>query len=121
MKDKKTVVIGASEKQGRYAAIAINMLHNKGFEVVPVGLRTGQVFGFPILAGQPVIDNVHTVTLYIRPEVQKPMYDYILSLKPKRIIFNPGTENREFEKLATDQGIETLEACTLVMLSVGSY
>ena len=119
--DKKTVVIGASENPGRYASIAINMLHKKGFEVVPVGLQKGSIFGFPILVNQPPVENVHTVTLYIRPEIQKTQYDYILSLHPKRIIFNPGTENRELEKLAQEKGIETLEACTLVMLSTGEY
>jgi uncharacterized protein len=121
MNDKKTVVLGASEKPGRYAAIAISMLNDKGFEVVPVGLRTGTILGFSILTGQPVIENVHTVTLYIRPGIQKSLYNYIMSLHPKRIIFNPGTENPEFEKMAKDQGIETIEACTLVMLSIGSY
>jgi len=118
---KKTVVIGASENPGRYASIAINMLHKKGFDVVPVGLQKGTIFGFSILINQPVIENVHTVTLYIRPEIQKTQYDYILSLQPKRIIFNPGTENREFEKLAAEKGIETVVACTLVMLSTGEY
>lgn len=119
--DKKTVVIGASENTGRYAAKAVNMLHDKGIAVIPVGLRKGTIHGFEILTGTPVIENVHTVTLYIRPELQKPLYDFIFSLKPKRIIFNPGTENKELKDMAHEQGIETLEACTLVMLSIGSY
>jgi len=89
--------------------------------VVPVGLQKGTIFGFPILINQPAIENVHTVTLYIRPEIQKTQYDYILSLHPARIIFNPGTENPEFEKLAKERGVETVVACTLVMLSTGEY
>ena len=115
------MVIGASENPGRYASIAIGMLTRHGHKIFPIGLRKGTILGFPILTGRPVIPDVDTVTLYIRPEIQKTMYDYILSLKPKRIIFNPGTENPEFEKMASEQGIETLEACTLVMLSIGNY
>lgn len=121
LSDKKTVVIGASQDPGRYSTIAIKMLHNKGIEVVALGLRKGTILGFPILTGRPEITDVHTVTLYIRPELQRPMYDYIFSLKPKRIIFNPGTENPEFEKKAGERGISTEVGCTLVMLSVGNY
>ena len=93
MDTKKTVVIGVSENQSRYSSMAVSRLKNKGIDVVAVGLRAGILYGIPILTGKPEIDNVHTVTLYIRPEIQKPLYEYILSLKPKRIIFNPGTEN----------------------------
>lgn len=121
MENKKTVVIGASEKPGRYANIAVERLMRNGYEVVPLGLKNGKVNGLDILTGRPEISNVHTVTLYIRPEIQKELYDYLLSLKPKRIIFNPGTENAEFEKMADDAGIETTEACTLVLLSVNEY
>ena len=115
------MVIGASENPGRYASIAISMLTRHGHKVFPIGLRKGTIHGFPILTNKPVIPAVDTVTLYIRPEIQKTMYDYILSLQPKRIIFNPGTENPEFEKMASEKGIETEEACTLVMLSIGNY
>lgn len=101
--------------------MAVNSLHNKGIDVIPVGLRKGTIHGFEILTGKPVIENVHTVTLYIRPEIQKSMYEYILSLNPKRIIFNPGTENKELKDMAMKKGIETQEACTLVMLSIGAY
>jgi predicted CoA-binding protein len=87
-------------------------------EIVPVGIKTGEVFGNKILdiKQKPKIENVDTVTLYIGPQRQPEWYDYILGLNPKRIIFNPGTENEEFEKMAEDKGIEALEACTLVML-----
>jgi uncharacterized protein len=120
-KSKKTVVVGAGTNPSRYASIAMNSLLNKGHEVVPIGLRKGNYLGLEILTGTPPVSDVHTVTLYIRPEIQKKLYDYLLSLKPARIIFNPGTENPEFEKMARQQGIETLEACTLVMLSIGAY
>lgn len=119
--NKKTVVIGASENTDRYASMAVQRLHAKGYEVVPIGLHEGTIFGVPIRAGKPQIENVDTVTLYIRPEIQMTLYDYILSLKPKRIIFNPGAENPEFEALAEKNGIEAVEACSLVMLSIGIY
>ena len=118
---KNTVVIGVSENTERYAAMAVNRLNSHGHKVFPVGLNKGTIHGFPILTDKPFIPDVDTVTLYIRPEIQKAMYEYIISLKPKRIIFNPGAENPELEKLAAEKGIETLEACTLVMLSIGAY
>lgn len=121
MKNKKTVVIGASEKPGRYANIAIARLLSKGYEVVPIGLKKGIVGELEILTGKPSIPGVDTITLYIRPELQRELYTYLLSLKTKRIIFNPGTENEEFERLATDAGIEVEEACTLVLLSMDAF
>lgn len=119
----KTVIIGATPNQSRYAFMAAEMLNQYKHEMVPVGIKSGEVFGKPILdiRQKPVIDDVHTVTLYIGPQHQAEWYDYILNLKPKRIIFNPGTENSEFEKLAEDHEIEVLEACTLVMLRTGQY
>ena len=119
--NKKTVVLGASNNPSRYSYVAVNRLLQHGHEVVPVGVKKGSVAGINILNNQPEILNVHTVTLYMRDEIQKPLYDYIFSLNPKRIIFNPGTENEELEQLAKSKGIETIEACTLVMLSVGNY
>ena len=92
-------------------------------EIVPVGIKDGAVFGKEILNifEKPLIEGVHTVTLYIGPQRQPEHIDYILSLKPKRIIFNPGTENDDFEQRARKQGVETLEACTLVMLRSLQY
>ncbi len=119
--DKKTLVLGATTNTSRYSNIAVHRLHRNDVEAVPVGIREGEIDGTPILHGQPQIDDVHTITLYLNPERQKPYYDYILGLKPKRIIFNPGTENPELIRLAKQQGIETEIACTLVMLSTGSY
>lgn len=118
---KKTVVIGASEKPGRYANMAVHRLLHYGHEVIPIGLKPGIIEGIRILTGTPEIKDVDTVTLYIRPQLQPALYDYILSLQPKRIIFNPGTENDELALKAMSKGIETEEACTLVMLSTGGY
>lgn len=116
---KKTVVIGATPNPSRYAYLAANMLTEYGHEVVPLSIhKDGQVAGKEILdlRAKPAVTGVDTVTLYIGPQRQPEWYDYILSLHPKRIIFNPGTENEEFEKLAEQQGIEATEACTLVLL-----
>lgn len=115
---KKTVIIGATTNQGRYAYLAARMLTEYNHEIVPVGIKDGAVFGKEILDiyDRPVIEDVDTVTLYIGPQRQPEHIDYILSLKPKRIIFNPGTENDEFIKRAEEEGVEALEACTLVML-----
>jgi uncharacterized protein len=115
---KKTVIIGATPDRSRYAFLAANMLQQYENEFVPVSIKTGEVLGKEILdlRKRPPIKDVDTVTLYIGTRRQPEWYDYILSLKPKRIIFNPGTENSELEKLAEDHGIETVVGCTLVML-----
>ena len=118
---KKTVVIGASENTDRYSNRAIRMLHHENIPIVAIGLRAGDVLGVKIQTGFPKIENVDTVTLYVGPQHQPHYYDYILGLKPERIIFNPGTENPEFEKKASKAGIEVVQACTLTMLSVGNY
>lgn len=118
---KKTLVLGATTHPNRYAYVAVHNLLRYGHEVVPVGIREGEVAGLPILHGMPPVSGVDTVTLYVGPARQPAYYDYILSLKPRRIIFNPGTENPELEALAEAQGIEVVEGCTLVMLSIGNY
>lgn len=118
---KKTLVLGASDNPSRYAYRAVHSLKHHGHEVVPVGIRKGQVAGLDIHTDRPALDDIDTVTLYVGPQNQPTWYDYILSLKPKRIIFNPGTENPELERRAEQQGIEVEEACTLVMLSIGNY
>ncbi|HET6992076.1 MAG TPA: CoA-binding protein [Bacteroidia bacterium] len=118
---RKTVVLGASENPERYANRAVRSLLHHDEDVVAVGLREGQIEGVKILTGKPAIENVDTVTMYVGPAHQKDWYEYVLSLKPKRIIFNPGAENPEFEKMAEENGIEVVEACTLVMLSIGNY
>jgi predicted CoA-binding protein len=118
---KKTLVLGATPNASRYAYLAVHALTRHGHEVVPVGIRNGAVAGLPIIKGMPDIPDLDTVTLYIGPGRQPQYYDYLLGLKPKRIIFNPGTENPELQTLAQAHGIETVEGCTLVMLSIGAY
>ncbi|CAN5915282.1 CoA-binding protein [soil metagenome] len=117
----KTVVIGATENTSRYSNMAVKSLLKHGKEVAALGLKAGEIDGVKILTGSPEIKDVDTVTMYVGPKNQPPLYDYILSLKPKRIIFNPGAENEELEKMAEAKGIEVIEACTLVMLSIGNY
>jgi len=119
--EKKTMVIGASENPERYSNKAIHRLVTYRHPVVAIGLRKGNVDGVEIITDRPQLQDIDTVTLYLNPRNQKPYYDYILSLKPKRIIFNPGTENAELEQLAEDNGIQTMEACTLVLLGTGQY
>lgn len=118
---KKTVVLGATPNPERYAYLATRRLAQHGHEVVPVGLRKGTIGNIEIQQGQPMVENVDTVTLYLGAEHQKAMHDYILSLHPKRIIFNPGAENPELMQMANEQGLETVEGCTLVMLSIGAF
>ena len=120
---KKTVIIGATPNTARYAYIAAQMLTQYQHPIVPVGIKQGAINGQAILdlREKPAIDNPDTVTLYIGPRHQPEWYDYILGLKPQRLIFNPGTENRELYQRATQQGIEAVEACTLVMLRAGTY
>ena len=121
MEAKKTVVLGASDNPARYSYLAINRLKAKQHPVIAVGRKETVVNGVPVHKEKVPEEGVDTVTLYLNPQNQVPYYDYILSLKPKRIIFNPGTENEELEKLAKEHGIQTMEACTLVMLGTGQY
>lgn len=118
---KKTVVLGASTNPERYAFKAIEKLTAHQHPVIAVGLKEGQVGTVVIQKGFPLEKDVDTVTLYLSAANQKTYYDYILRLKPKRILFNPGTENPELRALAMNNGIATEEACTLVLLSMNSY
>lgn len=120
---KKTVIIGATTDRSRYAFLAASMLTSYQHEIVPIGIKKGEVFGTQILNifDRPHIEGVDTVTMYIGPQRQPEWYDYILSLKPKRIIFNPGTENDEFEQMALKQGVDVVPGCTLVMLRTNQY
>ena len=118
---KHTVVLGASPNPSRYSYLAVNRLVQHGHEVTPVGIKNGEVAGLKIVKGMPQLSNVDTITMYLNAQRQQQYYDYILSLHPKRIIFNPGAENPELVTLAEQQGIETMEACTLVMLSTHQY
>ncbi len=118
---KKTVVLGASTNPSRYSFLATKRLSANGHEVIPIGIKKGDIGGIEIQPVSTKVEEIDTITLYLNPTRQKEYYDYIIGLKPKRIIFNPGTENLELVNLAKAEGIETVYACTLVMLSVGDY
>ncbi|MEO8795560.1 MAG: CoA-binding protein [Daejeonella sp.] len=118
---KKTLIIGATNNPGRYANLAAHRLVKHGHEIVNVGIKKGEVAGVDIERPDVIHPDVDTITLYIGPQHQAEYFDYILKTKPKRIIFNPGTENFELEELARENQIETLDACTLVLLSTGQY
>jgi hypothetical protein len=118
---KPTLVLGASSNPERYSFIATKRLKEHGHKVYPVGIQAGEIEGEKILTDNPIPKDVNTVTIYLSAKNQKHLYDYIFSLKPKRLIFNPGAENSELENLAKEKGIECVDACTLVMLSVGNY
>src|ERR1041384_2238688 len=120
---KKTVIIGATPNPSRFAYLAADRLQEHGIEFIPVGIKKGNVFGKEILdlRLQPEISDVDTITLYINPDHQREWYSYFIKLKPKSVIFNPGTENQKLEQLLEQENIEALEACTLVMLGSGQY
>lgn len=118
---KNTLVIGASDNSIRFSYLAVHRLRSNGHLVKAIGKHKGTVADVAIETEKQVYQDIDTVTLYINPTHQKEYYDYILSLHPKRIIFNPGTENPELEELARNNNIETMEACTLVLLSTGQY
>ena len=119
----KTVILGASNNPGRFSFKAAVMLGRYGYDFVPVGLKKGEAGGKHILPikDRPVIEDVDTITLYMNPVNQREYYKYIINLKPRRIIFNPGTENLELVRLAQQSAIETIEDCTLIMLGSGIY
>jgi predicted CoA-binding protein len=118
---KKTLVLGASENPMRYSNIAINRLRSNGHEVMAIGKKEGKVADIAITTAKEDVKDIDTVTLYLNPSHQRQYYDYILSLHPKRVIFNPGAENDELYDLAQTNGIQPVEACTLVMLSTGQF
>jgi predicted CoA-binding protein len=120
-KSKKTLVLGASDNPSAICFLAVNRLRSHGHPVVAIGKKNSIVADVPIEKEKRDWENVDTVTLYLNPAHQKQYYDYILSLKPKRIIFNPGAENDELADLAFKNGIEPVEACTLVLLSTNQY
>ena len=118
---KKTLVLGASENPSRYSFLALQRLQSHQHPVLAIGKRKGVVGSVQIETEKKNWKDVDTVTLYLNPMHQKQYYDYIMSLKPKRIIFNPGAENEELIQMAIQNGIKPLEACTLVMLATGQY
>jgi len=121
MANKKTLVLGATPDSSRYAYLAANRLVKNGHSIINVGIKTGEVAGVPIEKPEVIHHDIDTITLYVGPQHQPALYDYILNTHPKRILFNPGTENAELRRMANEKGIETEYACTLVLLSIGQY
>ena len=118
---KRTLVLGASENPARYSNLAIKKLMAQGHPVTAIGKKKGMVGNTEIITGQAPLEDIDTVTLYLNPAHQAAYYNYIFSLHPRRIIFNPGAENEELAQLARQKGILPQEACTLVLLSTGQY
>ena len=118
---KPTVVIGASLNPWRYSHMCVLKLIDHHIPVVAVGLHIGFIGSVPICTGYPAFKNIHTVSLYIGVDKQVNYYDYILSLHPRRIIFNPETYNPELERLARINNIETVEACSLLLIEIGLF
>ncbi|GAA4276484.1 CoA-binding protein [Aquimarina mytili] len=118
---KRTLVLGASLKVDRYSNYVINKLVRNNHEVIAIGIKEGEVAGIKIQTNTNGIADIDTVTLYLNPHRQKPYYDYIITLNPKRVIFNPGTENPEFCQMLRERNIEVEIACTLVLLSTNQY
>lgn len=121
MKNLTVLVLGASTNPDRYAYKAIVKLLNHGHKVFGIGNKPGTVRSVQFIKPEDLNEPVHTVTLYLGPQNQKPYYDFVLSLKPERIIFNPGTENNELKTLAENAGIRCVTNCTLVMLDAGIF
>lgn len=119
--DKRTLVLGASLNTARYSNLAINRLIGHGQPTVAIGLRTGTVNGVKIETEKLPFEDIHTITLYLNAKRQKEYYDYIVSLNPSRVIFNPGTENPELYDILRNNNITFENACTLVMLSSQQY
>ena len=119
--NKKTLVIGGSANPDRFSNKAIRKLRKYGFPVVSIGLREAIVEDVKIEKEKPDYTDIHTVTLYIGKARQPEYYKYLINLKPRRVIFNPGTENDEFSKLLNANGIETIEFCTLIMLDRNTF
>ena len=121
MDSKKTLVLGASENEERYSNRCMKKLKLFGHEVVALGLRAGEVDGIKIETEKIPFENVDTVTMNMGEKNQRGYEDYVLSLNPKRIIFNPGAENQNLFSVSEKKGIECIDACTLVMLSTGQF
>lgn len=121
MEKKKTLVLGATTKEDRYANRAIKALVNHGHPVLAIGQHQGEVAGIKIQTKTIPATNVDTVTLYLNARNQREYYNYIVETQPKRVIFNPGTENPELYQLLKSNNIGIDVACTLVLLATGQY
>ncbi|MEN2284414.1 CoA-binding protein [Algoriphagus sp. SE2] len=123
MSEKLTLILGATPNRSKYAFIAADFLSKAQIPFIPIAIHEGELLGQKILDlnEKPFLEGIHTITVYLNKYHQKEWEEYLLSLKPKRIIFNPGAENRSFAEKAYQQGIEVLNACTLVMINTGQY
>ena len=118
---KKTLILGASDNPSRYSYLALNSLRKHGHPVIAIGKKSSKVADVDLITEKKEFDDIDTITIYLNPDNQKQYYDYIFSLHPKRVIFNPGAENQELIALLRSKGIEPIEACSLVLLSTGQY
>ena len=118
---KTTIVLGASTNPTRYSYRAVKLLKNHDIPVIPVGIKKGEIDGTRILNDFPRSKNIHTLTLYINKKRQENYYEQIKRLNPKRVIFNPGTENEQLSIELSNEGIEVVENCTLIMLNSGVF
>jgi len=118
---KRTLIIGATNNSERYAYKAAHKLTEAGHEIVPFGIKKGEVAGVEIINTWEDFEGIDTVTMYVGAARQDEYFDKIISIHPNRVIFNPGTENPIFESKLIAAGIEVEEACTLVLLSVKNY
>lgn len=116
-----TLIIGATTNPNRYAYLALESLVKRNYPVVGVGLKEAEINGVKIHKDKKVFSNIDTVTLYLSAKNQIDFYDYLLQLNPRRVIFNPGTQNPELENLLAKNDIKVVHACTLVMLKTGQY
>ena len=119
--NKKTLILGATPDESRYANLAADRLVKNGHSIVNVGLKAGEAAGVAIEKPESIHTDIDTITLYVGPQHQPELYEYIIKTNPRRIIFNPGTENAELRRMANEKGIKTEYACTLVLLSIGQY
>ncbi len=118
---KKTLVLGASLRDMKYSNTCVRTLQSANIPVVAIGIKEGNINSIPVVTGFQLLTDIQTVTLYLGPENQKMWYEYIIGLKPERVIFNPGTENYEFINLLKTNGISVIEDCTLMMVQYGRF
>lgn len=121
MPSRKTLVLGASDNPARYSYLAVQQLKKHGHPILAIGKRPSAVAGVEITTEKIQAEDIDTITVYLNPDNQKEYYSYIISLKPRRIIFNPGAENPELAELAQKNNVTPVNACTLVLLSTGQY
>lgn len=118
---KNTLVLGASTNPDRYAYKAMQLLQHKGHKVFAIGQKEGEVAGVSIVNEPILLQGIDTITLYLNPARQREYYSYILEVHPKRVVFNPGTENPELYGLLQENNIAIEIACTLVLLTTNQY